>query len=688
MKPIAYEGNEPYIFISYAHKDSERVFQVLDELDKKGYRIWYDDGIAPGSEWPEDIARHLDGAHMVIAFVTPNSMASQNCRREINFALSKEKPFLSILLEKTQMPLGMEMQLSAQQSILRYNYSTWDAFISKILKCPDIVPCRKQEPEPTPPVQPVQIPQSAAPIPQTMPEPAVQPKETPAPKQKTKPVKIKAPKTANPSKKRNLILIGSIASVVVVLSVVVVILLINSSFKTSWDEKFSRSAPWIIVINKTITQKDLENFSRMKKATSLTFNNCDLSACDFSKITLSPTIEDIEIIGSTPINDFHFLDSLTLDSLTIDGQSGFTDLSLINLDSLIMLSLNNTAVSDISVLQNASKLSKLYISGTEVADLSPLTGLSELTGLDVSYTKVTNIDPIASLENLLYLDISGCSLSSLPDELLCLKLETFYASFCGLKDLKVLGNCTKLKTIDISDNPSLTSFDTVIQQNHNTLTSIHVTKTGLSAEEINTLSQCALLKHLSVSGLSLTSLDFCRNLSALVSIRAEGCGLTDISGLAECTKLTTILLSFNQLTDVSALSSITPDAFNTIIDLSYNQLSNIQKLPVGSYRALLIHGNDPSIVFTLTTEHKASMLSVDFTSDIQNSNLKNKGSFTRIYLTGTPTNQVISVQESLGKSYVELLSTEDLMQRLLNDTLLYELKLDYSFPCYLYEHYK
>ena len=79
MKPIAYEGNEPYIFISYAHKDSERVFQVLDELDKKGYRIWYDDGIAPGSEWPEDIARHLDAAKMVIAFVTPHSMASQNC---------------------------------------------------------------------------------------------------------------------------------------------------------------------------------------------------------------------------------------------------------------------------------------------------------------------------------------------------------------------------------------------------------------------------------------------------------------------------------------------------------------------------------------------------------------------------------------------------------------------------------
>ena len=45
-----YEGKEPYIFISYAHKDSDRVFPILEELDRRGYRVWYDDGIAPGSE--------------------------------------------------------------------------------------------------------------------------------------------------------------------------------------------------------------------------------------------------------------------------------------------------------------------------------------------------------------------------------------------------------------------------------------------------------------------------------------------------------------------------------------------------------------------------------------------------------------------------------------------------------------
>lgn len=138
----AYEGSEKYIFISYAHKDTEDVLPIMESLAGRGYRIWYDDGIAPGSEWPEDIAQHLNNCAMVIAFVSENSMASVNCRREINFALSRQKPFLSVLLEPTEMPLGMELQLSAQQSVLRYNYRSEEKFIEKICACPDMDCCR------------------------------------------------------------------------------------------------------------------------------------------------------------------------------------------------------------------------------------------------------------------------------------------------------------------------------------------------------------------------------------------------------------------------------------------------------------------------------------------------------------------------------------------------------------------
>ena len=140
---VPYEGNENYIFISYAHKDVADVLPIMERLHGEGYRIWYDDGIAPGSEWPEYIAEHLNRCAVALAFVSEASIASANCRREVTYALSKSKPFLSIVLRETQMSPGMELQLSAQQSILKYRYTDEEDFYRKLLGSSILDPCRE-----------------------------------------------------------------------------------------------------------------------------------------------------------------------------------------------------------------------------------------------------------------------------------------------------------------------------------------------------------------------------------------------------------------------------------------------------------------------------------------------------------------------------------------------------------------
>ncbi len=88
----AYEGNKPYIFVSYAHKDSDFVQPIIAELFEKKYRIWYDEGIAPGSEWPKNIADRLNGCKGVIAFVSEASTHSINCENEV--VRAREKQFI------------------------------------------------------------------------------------------------------------------------------------------------------------------------------------------------------------------------------------------------------------------------------------------------------------------------------------------------------------------------------------------------------------------------------------------------------------------------------------------------------------------------------------------------------------------------------------------------------------------
>ena len=50
----AYQGDEPYIFVSYAHEDSDAVYPEIEWLRDQGFNIWYDEGISPGASWREE----------------------------------------------------------------------------------------------------------------------------------------------------------------------------------------------------------------------------------------------------------------------------------------------------------------------------------------------------------------------------------------------------------------------------------------------------------------------------------------------------------------------------------------------------------------------------------------------------------------------------------------------------------
>ena len=84
--------DEPYLFISYAHKDSALVFKEISKLNDAGY-IWYDEGIEASSEWPEEIANAVIGCAVFVVFISPRSTASVNCRNEINLLSMKISPF-------------------------------------------------------------------------------------------------------------------------------------------------------------------------------------------------------------------------------------------------------------------------------------------------------------------------------------------------------------------------------------------------------------------------------------------------------------------------------------------------------------------------------------------------------------------------------------------------------------------
>ncbi|MBQ9663073.1 MAG: TIR domain-containing protein [Oscillospiraceae bacterium] len=141
-----YEGDQPYIFISYAHANSPAVMEVVQELSDQGYRIWYDEGIEVGSEWPEYIAKHLASAGLMIAFLSNAYMRSDNCRREMHYALSKRIPIVNIFLEETQMTPGMEMQVGNLFALMKYTMND-DVFYDKLFAAPQLDPLLQSDGE-------------------------------------------------------------------------------------------------------------------------------------------------------------------------------------------------------------------------------------------------------------------------------------------------------------------------------------------------------------------------------------------------------------------------------------------------------------------------------------------------------------------------------------------------------------
>jgi TolB-like protein len=119
----AYSGDEPYIFVSYSHDDAIQVYPEITHLKDQGFKIWYDEGITPGSTWSDEVALALTQCKVFLYFITPRSVASTNCLNEVNFCQSRERKILSVHLEQTELPIGLELSLSAIQAIVKVDHT-------------------------------------------------------------------------------------------------------------------------------------------------------------------------------------------------------------------------------------------------------------------------------------------------------------------------------------------------------------------------------------------------------------------------------------------------------------------------------------------------------------------------------------------------------------------------------------
>ncbi len=108
----AYTGKEPYLFVSYSHRDTPKVYPILDALYDRKYRLWYDESCETGNDFRDELRQRIEGCEAVLLFVSESSMASPFCGMEIIVARENNKRLYPIYLDNVTVPPAFQILLA------------------------------------------------------------------------------------------------------------------------------------------------------------------------------------------------------------------------------------------------------------------------------------------------------------------------------------------------------------------------------------------------------------------------------------------------------------------------------------------------------------------------------------------------------------------------------------------------
>lgn len=421
--PIPYIGEKPYIFVSYAHKDSEVVMRAIALLQQSGFRVWYDEGIDPGSEWPDTIEKYLERSSYFIGFISANALDSNYCKCELHTAFNERKKMLIVYLENIKLEGGLKMQLSSRQSIHWYKYESENAFFKKLLTASGLNDCRESENN----VKTINASTAA----QANSNTAVE--LHPAAAEQNNSVEIAAKHNSNEAQAAEQL---------------------KSRCGNTSDEAQNKRLEFYILYKDTYSIRNYvhEHYDEMISASSIAVR----ISWHYKRTSRFARYEDVDIDISALWADVNIGEKIDELHIFYDGYSVFDIGQIKNLPNLRTLEIEEieeTAPVNFSSFEYCGKkLRKLvlhcFINEEVIHSISNITSLRHLDLGQGSRSEIRDISPLGNLKSLRTLVISG-TLRELSPIARLENLEELTIFSDVLSDISVLGELNRLKTLEI-----------------------------------------------------------------------------------------------------------------------------------------------------------------------------------------------------------------------------------------------
>ena len=617
---LLYEGQEPYIFVSYCHKDREKVIPVIRRMMEDGYRIWFDRGIHPGSEWPEIVAEHLENCRVFMIFISDHYMQSQNCIREIHFAVSRNKKLLSVMMDEVRLTPGVEMQLCVSQALRYDKYRDARAFFKDLYRAEILEVCKNRK--------------SA---------PAEKDPEVRTTDQNQKKI---AKNIRRRSRKR---LRRSGMAALVVLAAIIVVIGAAAGWRNYHSveisgQKYTRRDTSVQVKEEAVTADLMNDLKELPALTSLRFENCSFEQSGLEGLKDLDTVTSLSLTSCGGVTDCEFL----------NGMSGLYTLSITGCDLTdeMLYSVEGSETLYYLTLSDSPQLTE-----TEWVNRFP-----ELRELNLDDDGIRSVENIAGLEELRTLSLKNNQITEVSGTFQALRLESVDLSGNRITDLSGLDNLTVLTGFYMGDNGYAgenepgpgegNRIPACVNASCETLRSVDLSGNGFSREEMNAmLGNCSQLTYLDVSdNPDLGSLDILASGDLLETLYAKNCGLTSLEGMENFRSLKEIDLSENVLNSLAGFPELDPET-EIFLELDSNQLTGLEGLdPAVSYRALLLYDNpfDGGNLGHELGKMQGTVLGLSYTEGLDPETIKNFGN---CYVEMVPDNQKVLWEDTLGYQY-------------------------------------
>lgn len=134
------------VFISYAHSDLPVVQKIVAEIRQiSDCKVWFDVRLHGGDEYIYTIGKAIIQCDTLAFIVSPNSVRSEWCRRELSMAISKGKRIVPIWIE-SQISLPPDIELIIQNRHYIYYTADYQKFRKEIAEAFESTAVPKKQP--------------------------------------------------------------------------------------------------------------------------------------------------------------------------------------------------------------------------------------------------------------------------------------------------------------------------------------------------------------------------------------------------------------------------------------------------------------------------------------------------------------------------------------------------------------